>query len=110
MRMRASPRDKVSNHTVLCGYPGSRSLDWIANDIQDDLLLRAKKLAADTGRPLRAVVEESLRQALALAEEPAAYKLQDLSVGDRDADDPMERLSWQDLRAEIYGQSELPPK
>ena len=33
-------------------------------DIQDDLLRRAKELAAKTNRPLRAVVEEALRRAL----------------------------------------------
>ena len=75
-------------------------------EIRDDLLIRAKKLAKRTGRPLRAVVEDSLRAALALAEQPREYKLPDLSVGDPEADDPLERLSWQDLRAEIYGELE----
>lgn len=75
-------------------------------DIKDDLLLRAKALARETGRPLRAVVEDGLRAALSVAEEPATYTLPDRSVGDESADDPLERLSWQDLRAEIYGDPE----
>jgi hypothetical protein len=75
-------------------------------EIQDDLLIRAKKLAKKTGRPLRAVVEDSLRATLALAEEPRKYELPDLSVGDPEADDPLELLSWQDLRVEIYGEPE----
>ena len=33
-------------------------------DIQDELLARAKRHAQHTGRPLRAVVEEGLRQVL----------------------------------------------
>ena len=33
-----------------------------------------------------------------------AYELPDASVGDPNADDPLEALSWQDLRAEIYGE------
>ena len=34
-------------------------------DIRDELLVRAKRHARATGRPLRAVVEEGLRQVLA---------------------------------------------
>tara|TARA_Y100001934_G_scaffold140388_1_gene169299 strand:- start:302 stop:544 length:243 start_codon:yes stop_codon:yes gene_type:complete len=73
-------------------------------DIKDDLLIRAKKLAADTGRPLKALVEDSLRVTLAVAEEPAQYQLPDRSVGDPDGPDPLTRYSWQDLRAEIYNE------
>lgn len=73
-------------------------------DIQDELLIRAKKLAKKTGKPLRAVVEESLQATLAVAEEAPKYVLPDMSVGDASADDPLERLSWQDLRSEIYGE------
>ena len=40
-------------------------------EIKDDLLMRAKKLAKKTGRPLRAIVEDSLRATLQAAEEPA---------------------------------------
>ena len=72
-------------------------------DIKDDLLIRAKKLAKRTGRPLRAVVEESLRSTLAQAEQQSTYKLQDNSFGDANAEDPLESLTWQDLRDEIYG-------
>ena len=72
-------------------------------DIKDDLLIRAKNLAKKTGKPLRAVVEDSLRMALEVAEEPARYQLPDMSAGDPDSDDPLEKFSWQDLRTEIYG-------
>lgn len=71
-------------------------------DIKDELLLSAKKLADRTGRPLRAVVEEGLR--LVLSEQPRSqsFQLEDCSVGDPDQLDPLESLSWQDLREEIY--------
>ena len=71
-------------------------------DIKDDLLIRAKKLAKRTGRPLRAVVEESLIRTLSQAEEQVSYELPDVSFGDANADDPLESLTWQDLRQEIY--------
>ena len=74
-------------------------------DIQDELLTRAKRHARQTGRPLRAVVEEGLR--LVLETPPrAGYELPDLSVGDSDGRDPLEQYSWSDLRAIIYGDSE----
>lgn len=72
-------------------------------DIQDALLLRAKRLSKRTGKPLRALVEQGL--ALVLASEGAApqrYELPDRSVGRADARDPLEGWSWQDLRDEIY--------
>ena len=75
-------------------------------DIKDDLLIRAKKLAKRTGRPLRAVVEESLRRTLSQAEQQSSYELPDVSFGDANADDPLEALTWQDLRNEICGAPE----
>ena len=73
-------------------------------DIRDELLLRAKKLSKHTGRPLRAVVEDGLRLVLARESElrEERYKLPDCAKGDPDLPDPLETLSWQDLRAEIY--------
>ena len=74
-------------------------------DIQDELLARAKRYARHTGRPLRAVVEDGLRQVLSDSTRNTRYKLPDRSVGDPNAKDPLEALSWQDLREEIYGKS-----
>ncbi len=71
-------------------------------EIRDELLMRAKRHAKGTGRPLRAVVEEGLRLVLANSSRSTPYRLADRSVGDPDAGDPMEMLSWQDLREEIY--------
>ncbi len=72
-------------------------------EIQDELLARAKRHAKLTGRPLRAVVEEGLRQVLASPTRRERYVLPDLSVGEAGANDPLETYSWQDLREEIYG-------
>jgi hypothetical protein len=72
-------------------------------EIQDALLERAKRHARRLGRPLRAIVEEGLRRVLERSA-PAAYELPDASVGNPAAVDPLEALSWQDLRGEIYGQ------
>jgi hypothetical protein len=73
-------------------------------DIQDALLERAKRHARRLRRPLRAVVEEGLRRVLAERPSRGRYQLVDASVGDPSARDPLESLSWQDLRAEIYGE------
>lgn len=72
-------------------------------DLSDELLVRAKRLARQTGRPLRAVVEEGLRLALGAAARPGRYTLPDCSVGDPRRPNPLEGMSWQDLRDEIYG-------
>lgn len=73
-------------------------------DINDDLLSRARKLARRSGKPLRAIVEEALRLSLAQAQSMREYRLPDRSICKPDAPDQLERLSWQDLRAEIYGE------
>ena len=72
-------------------------------DIADALLVRAKRHAQRSGIPLRAVVEEGLRRVLAAEDVPAPYQLPDLSVGDACDPDPLESMSWADLRDEIYG-------
>jgi hypothetical protein len=72
-------------------------------DIQDELLQRAKRHAKRTGRPLRALVEAGLRQVLSEPRTPRRFKLSDRSVGKSGSPDPLEALSWQDLRNEIYG-------
>ncbi len=72
-------------------------------DITDDLLRRAKGHVRRTGRPLRALVEEGLRMVLAAEEERPRYTLPDRAVGKKRGPDPLESLSWQELRDEIYG-------
>ena len=72
-------------------------------DIHDELLLRAKRHARETGRPLRALVEDGLRRVLAAAPTRTSYRLADLRTGDPEAQDPLERYSWPELRETIYG-------
>ena len=72
-------------------------------DIHDELLFQAKRHAKDTGRPLRAVVEEGLRSVLQSIERHPPYRLPDLRVGDPEAPDPLETYSWPELREVIYG-------
>lgn len=72
-------------------------------DIADALLERAKQHAQRTGQPLRAVVEEGIRRVLAGAETTELYQLPDLSVGNAQDENPLESLSWPDLREVIYG-------
>lgn len=74
-------------------------------DIQDELLARAKRHAQRTGRPLRAVVEDGLRQVLSTSAPRRRYRLPDHSVGETGGRDPLEAFSWQDLREVIYGES-----
>ena len=75
-------------------------------DIQDELLARAKRHAQRTGRPLRAVVEEGLRQVLITSATHRRYRLPDYSVGEAGGRDPLEAYSWQDLREVIYAEPE----
>ena len=72
-------------------------------DIHDELLLRAKRHAKETGRPLRALVEDGLRHALASGAQHRPYRLPDCRVGDAEAPDPLASLSWPELRDLIYG-------
>lgn len=73
-------------------------------EIPDTLLSRARRHARRTGRPVRALIEEGLRLVLERQTRREKYSLADLSVGDPNDENPLESLSWQDLRAEIYGE------
>jgi hypothetical protein len=75
-------------------------------DIHDELLGRAKQHAKDTGRSLRAVIEDGLRHVLAAPESRSKYQLPDLSMGDPNAADPLASFSWPELRETIYGEPE----
>ncbi len=72
-------------------------------EISDALLARAKRHARNVGRPLRALIEDGLRHVLEAEPARKRYLLPDLSVGDPQGPNPLETLSWQDLRDEIYG-------
>ena len=72
-------------------------------EIQDSLFVRAQRKARREGRSMRSVIEEGLRLALDAESVAEPYQLPDLSVGEPGAHDPLESMSWADLRNEIYG-------
>jgi hypothetical protein len=72
-------------------------------DISDALLEQAKAHARRNGLSLRAVIEDGLRRVLMSEGSAEAYVLPDCSVGEAGASNPLEHLSWQDLREAIYG-------
>ena len=76
-------------------------------EISDALLVRAKRHARSVGRPLRALIEDGLRHVLEVEPKRATYRLADRSVGEADGPNPLEAMSWQDLRDEIYGGEEV---
>jgi hypothetical protein len=71
--------------------------------IQDQLFARAQRKARREGRSLRSVIEEGLRLTLDAVSVAEPYHLADFSVGEPDAPDPLESMSWAELRDEIYG-------
>jgi hypothetical protein len=71
-------------------------------EIADPLLARARRQARRLGLPLRALVEEGLRRVLDDESASPGYALPDRSVGRASDPNPLERLSWQDLRDAIY--------
>ena len=72
-------------------------------EIADELYEAAKDHARMTGRPVRALIEDGLRMALDAERRDVGFKLSDRSVGDPRGPNPLESLTWQDLRDEIYG-------
>ncbi len=70
-------------------------------DIADDLYARMKRMSRQTGRPMRMIIEDGLRSVLD-AGDVQAWRLTDRSVGEPGDPNPLESLSWQDLRDEIY--------
>lgn len=72
-------------------------------EIPDALFTRVRRYARKTGKSMRAVIEEGLRRVLeSEGETPVRYRVPDRSVGKPGASDPLESLSWQDLRHEVY--------
>jgi hypothetical protein len=75
----------------------------ITVEIADPLLAQARKRARKLGRPLRAVIEDGLRLVLCDPRTQPTYKLPDRSNGTAGEPNPLEALSWQELRDEVYG-------
>ena len=52
---------------------------------------------------MRSLIEEGLRLSLAASSVGEPYRLPDLSVGEAGDSNPLESMSWAELRDEIYG-------
>ncbi len=79
-------------------------------EIHDELLRRAKQRAKKTGRTLRSVVEEGLREVLAKEPIKNTYRLPDMSVGDPNGENPLKKYTWAELRDIIYERGETEPE
>ena len=88
------------DHTTQYGYAG---LMKITVEVSDAILERARRVAQHRGRSVRSLVEEGLRLVLETAEPARPYRMEDRRVGVKGGPNPLESMSWQDLRAEIYG-------
>ena len=88
-------------------YMGAMGALKTTIEIDDELLRRAKQLGRETGRPLRAVVEEGLRSILISNTRRQRFQLPDFSVGSESSPDPLENYSWQELRDIIYGEDDV---
>lgn len=71
-------------------------------EINDTLLDRARLRAKETGQPLRAVIEDGLRQLLAKPLPKTRYKMKDCRYGNPEDPDPMRNLTWEEIRDIIY--------
>ena len=74
-----------------------------APNVPDDVLARAERHAKETERPLRAVVVDRQRCAIAAGGHRCQYELPDLRVGDPNSPDPFGMYSWPELRDLVYG-------
>lgn len=75
-------------------------------DIDDELLARARRHAANTGQTLRDVIEDGLRRVLSpvpRSPEPEEYRLPDRSYGDPSAEDPLPADFGRDFIEEFAG-------
>lgn len=70
-------------------------------EIPDALLERARLHARRSGRPVRALIDDELRLVLQAGSARVDYRLPDRSVGVPGAPNPLETMSWRDLRDEV---------
>jgi len=71
-------------------------------EIAEDLFARTREVAQREGTPLRALIEEGLRTALARREQRTTYLWPDLSVTGEGLCPEMAEGSWEALRDRIY--------
>lgn len=71
-------------------------------DIADALLLEAKRLAAERGTTLRAVVEEGLDRVVEAHRRQPRFSLRDASFGGRGLQEGVREGDWQAIRTLVY--------
>lgn len=72
-------------------------------DINDELALRAKALAAEQGTTFRSIVEHGIRLSLDEAAERKTYRLDDKSVHGKGLQREFMDRSWPEIREAAYG-------
>jgi hypothetical protein len=72
-------------------------------DIQDSLLVQAKRHAKRVGKPLRAIVEDGLRAVLSKSGELPRFELPDRAVGCAGDPNPLSALTSDELRELMHG-------
>lgn len=76
----------------------------ITVEVSDAILDRARRVAKRRGRTVRSLVEEGLRLVLENEGRARPYRMPDRRVGNPGDVNPLASMSWEDLRAEIYGE------
>lgn len=77
---------------------------WVKTtvDISDELLSAAKRLAANEGSTLRALIEDGLREVLARRERSAGFRLRDASFAGKGLQQGLAEDDWQRIREISY--------
>ncbi|MCH8072798.1 MAG: DUF2191 domain-containing protein [Proteobacteria bacterium] len=71
-------------------------------EISDDLLTKAKKLAAKRGTTLRAIIEQGIRNTVREQQRGTKYVLPDMSVDGKGLQPEFKNRSWSDIRDAAY--------
>ena len=72
-------------------------------EINDELLARAKALAAEQKTTLRAIIEKGLRQVLKQQMREKPFKLEDASVNGNGLQPEFADATWEEIRRAAYG-------
>ena len=71
-------------------------------EISDDLMKKAKALAAKRGTTLKSIIELGLRKTIAEAERARPYRLPDKSVAGKGLQPGFAEENWADIRGAAY--------
>jgi hypothetical protein len=71
-------------------------------DISDELLKKAKRLAAKRRTTLRAIIEQGIRNTIKEQQRGAKYVLPDMSVDGKGLQPEFKNKAWSDIRDAAY--------